>query len=145
MQSSSWSYQGQPFTDPQSYHGFIYHITYSDGTEYIGKKDFFTSKKLPALKSGIPRPDSTRTYKNSNGSRIYFDIVKQETNWRTYSGSSKLTSNKVPISKEILALASSKRELTYLEVKYLFMYNVLECDSFVNENILGKFFKNNLT
>lgn len=140
-----WTFNSQPYTPQDSDYGFVYLITYSDGTKYIGKKDFFTIRRLPALKSGDIRPNSTRTYRNINGSRAYYDLVKCESNWRKYSGSSKLTADKTPVSKEILCIASSKRELTYLETKYLFTHNVLELPEFLNENILGKFFKHNLS
>jgi hypothetical protein len=127
--------------DAPTAYGFIYEITYVDGTKYLGKKNFFKQVKLPALKSGKQRPDSTRTYKNLSGKRVYYDVVQKPSNWLSYSGSSELTTEKTILRKEILALAYSKRELTYLEVKYLFLQEVLESDLYLNSNILGKFFK----
>jgi hypothetical protein len=100
--------------------------------------------KLPALKSGEQRQDSTRTYKNLDGKRVYYDIIKKQTNWKTYKGSSAAVASKELISKEILVLAQSKRELTYLETKYLFTYSVLESDEYLNENISGRWFKGNI-
>lgn len=139
-----WTYNSKPYSPTDSDYGFIYLITYSDGTHYLGKKDFFTVKRLPALKSGECRPNSIRTYKNQNGSRVYYDLVKCESNWRKYNGSSHLVKGKTPVSKEILCIAPSKRNLTYLEVKYLFLHNALEDPTYLNENILGKFFRDNL-
>ena len=44
--------------------------------------------------------------------------------------------------REILHLASSKKLLTYYEVKYQMVYQVLEKpEEFFNDNILGKFYK----
>ena len=142
--SPSWTFNDKVFTEPGNSFGFIYLVTFDDGTKYLGKKDFYKSVKLPALKSGVQRPDSIRTYKNRDGKRVYFDIVTKQTDWQTYKGSSAAVADKTPVSKEILALASSKRELTYLETKLLFTKEVLESDEYLNENILGKFFKSNL-
>ena len=131
---------------PKNCIGFIYLISFMDGTKYIGKKNLYTTSKLKALKSGIQRPNSERVYKNTgNKSRIAYDVVKKESNWKTYQGSSKYCKNKEStLSGLILDYAYSTRELTYLETKYLFKYNVLEDDSFLNENILGKFYKGNI-
>lgn len=136
-----WTFEGSTFSSPTNEHGFIYLLTFNDGSKYIGKKDFFSKKTLPALKSGEQRLDSTRTYKNKNGSRVYYDIITKESNWKNYVSSSKLIGDRTVASREILALANSKRELTYLETKYLFIHEVLESDSYLNENILGKFYK----
>ena len=138
-----WTLDNEPFTvTPPDAHGFIYLITYTDGTMYVGKKDFYSNTTLPALQSGVQRPNSTRVGKNRNGKRVYFDVVRKESNWKKYEGSSKNTKGKTVQSKEILAIANSKRALTYLEVKFLFQFSVLESDEFINDNILGKFFDN---
>ena len=136
----SWNYQGTEFIPAGDNYGFVYLLTFDDGTQYIGKKNFYTYVKLPALKSGKQRPGSTRIAKNKNGKRVFFDIVQKESNWKTYKSSSKLIGDRTIVSKEILQLASSKRNLTYLETKYLFTYGVLESTNFLNENILGKFY-----
>ena len=41
---------------------------------------------------------------------------------------------------EILEIDYHKKELTYLECKYQFTLGVLESRSYLNDNILGKFF-----
>ena len=141
----NWSYKGKEIKkldelSSTSIFGFVYLLTFNDGTQYIGRKEVFKNLKLPALKSGQPRPGSTRIAKNKNGKRVFFDIVQKESNWKTYKSSSKLIGDRTIVSKEILQLASSKRNLTYLETKYLFTYSVLESTNFLNENILGKFY-----
>ena len=50
---SSWTYQGQPFTSDMigDYVGFVYQITnLQNDKKYIGKKWFWSTKKLPPLK-----------------------------------------------------------------------------------------------
>ena len=44
------------------------------------------------------------------------------------------------LKREIIAIATDKKHLTYLECKYQFMLGVLESRSYLNDNILGKFF-----
>ena len=123
-------------------YGFIYQITYEDGTYYYGKKDFYSTVRLPALKSGKQRPNSKRIGKNKNGKRVYFDEFQKESSWKKYTGSNDID---LPISKrEILTFASSKRNLTYLEVKYLFKLDALEDNNCHNQNINGMWFKGNL-
>ena len=46
--------------------------------------------------------------------------------------------------REILEFAYNKKHLTYLETKYLFCNNVLENTEYINDNILGKFFRKDL-
>lgn len=125
-------------------YGFIYAIEYTDNTYYIGKKDLRFSKKLPALKSGEQRPNSKRTRSIKDGKHVYFDVVQQESDWLTYEGSSERTDDLVVERRTILEVAYSKRQLTYLEVKWLFEENVLEQDNCHNQCILNMFFKGNL-
>ena len=47
---------------------------------------------------------------------------------------------KEDLKREILEIAYHKKELTYLECKYQFTLGVLESRSYLNDNILGKFF-----
>ena len=69
-----WLYEGQPFDSDMigDYVGFVYLITNLDNDKkYIGKKWFWSTKKLPPLK-GKKRK---RT-------------VKKESDWMKYFGSS---------------------------------------------------------
>ena len=136
-----WIYEDKPFKGPTTEYGFIYELVFNDGSKYIGKKDFFSTIKLPAFKSGEQRPNSVRTYKNINGKRVYYDILTKPSNWQAYVSSSKLIGSRTVTSRTILAMANTKRELTYLETKYLFIHEVLESSTYLNENILGKFYK----
>jgi hypothetical protein len=124
--------------------GFVYLIGFTDGTWYIGKKQVMSKQILPALKSGILRSGAIRINKNVNGKRKAFDVLYKESNWRTYTGSKKFAENKKIKVKYILDFAESKRYLTYLEAKYLFSFGCIENEEYLNDNILGKFFRDNL-
>ena len=142
----NWTYDDKPITDisqlPASATGFIYMLVYSTDCAYIGQKSLYSYTTLPALKNGTQRPNSIRIAHNKNGKRVYFDKVQKESNWKTYTSSSKdIPPEAVITERRILELAYSKRELTYLETKLLFQYEVLESDKFYNLNILGKFYQ----
>ncbi|HHB52551.1 MAG TPA: hypothetical protein ENK75_05860 [Saprospiraceae bacterium] len=131
---------------PRNAYGFIYMLIYDTNKAYIGQKSLYSYQTLPALKNGTQRPNSERIGKNKNGKRVYFDKVQKESNWKSYESSSKDIPKEVNlIEKKVLAVAYSKRELTYLETKYLFQYEVLESEDYYNGNILGKFYKGNIT
>ena len=53
--------------------------------------------------------------------------------------------NKNEFERTILKCVPSKKSLTYFEIKYQMIYQVLEKpDEFYNDNILGKFFTKDL-
>ncbi len=120
-------------TPPVSAHGFVYEITLTDGTKYLGKKAFWsTVKKKLTLKEMEARP--SKRHKN-------WKHVTTESKWRTYNGSSKLFGTKDIAEKRILVIAKSKKHLTYLETKFMFERNVIESELYRNDNIAGKFFR----
>jgi hypothetical protein len=130
---------------PEDSYGFVYELLLDDNTRYIGMKKFYTYKEKTLLKSGNKRPNHVNFInRNIKGRRVTKEVIKTETNWKSYRSSSKLVQNKEIIHKAILEIAYSKRHLTYLEAKWLFKKQVLEKDEYLNENILGKFFKGNL-
>jgi hypothetical protein len=125
---SVWTYKGEVVPDDDISHelyGFIYVINYTDGTKYIGKKNFWTDRRLKPRKTD--RVNAKR-------------IKRVETNWRTYEGSSKLSHGKTVESKEIVRLCNTKTELTYYEVYHLMVAKVLFDETYLNQNILGKFY-----
>jgi len=132
---------------PEDTYGFIYRITFLDGMMYIGKKNLYSTRTVACLKSGKPRlnADGTaaeRIYRNTGkGFRKAFEIVKTESDWKTYFGSHKSCKVRFPKTREILHYAFNKLELTYLEAKYLFIYEVLESPNYINDNILGSFYR----
>ena len=142
----NWIYNNEEITSidqlPSNAYGFIYMLVYSTDKAYIGQKQLYSYQTLPTLKNGSQRPNSERIGKNKNGKRVYFDKVKKESNWKNYESSSKDIPKEAKIvKKEILAIAYSKRELSYLEVKHLFCYETMESSDFYNRNINGKWFK----
>ena len=128
------------------YYGYVYMtINLETGRKYIGKKIFkhTTNKKL-----GKKELASLPTQRGRTPSKK--KIIK-ESDWKTYYGSADETKewakNTPPdkLQRILLHLATSSKELTYYETKYLFDYNVLTDDIiWVNSNILGKFFPKDL-
>jgi len=123
----SWTYQGQPFTSDMigDNIGFVYQITNLDnGKKYIGKKWFWSTRKLPPLKG--------KTRKR---------IVKKESDWQKYYGSSDEVKMLVEqhgednFEREILRLCKTKGECTYYETKFQFDFDVLLRDDYYNEFI----------
>ena len=86
-------------------------------------------KKEKALWEGKGRPP------------VYKRVLK-ESDWKKYYGSHSFIkeANEEDLKREILEIAYHKKELTYLECKYQFTLGVLESRSYLNDNILGKFF-----
>ena len=121
---------------PLNTFGFIYQTTHiPTGKKYIGKKSLMYNlkkklgKKEKALWEGKGRPP------------MYKRVLK-ESNWKNYYGSHGFIkeANEEDLKREILEIAYHKKELTYLECKYQFTLGVLESRSYLNDNILGKFF-----
>jgi len=77
----------------------------------------------------------------------YVGKNQKESDWKTYYGSHQFIKeevkkgNQADFKREILQPAFSKKELTYLENKYLFSLEVLESDEYLNDNIEGRYFK----
>ena len=131
-----WTYNGKKITKiPDEYEGFVYLITNkTTGQKYIGKKlaKFKTTK--PPLKG---KKNKRRGYKESD--------------WKTYYGSQTdikqllVKGKKDEFERTILKCVETKKQLTYFEIKYQMLYQVLEKpDEFFNDNILGKFFTKDL-
>ena len=121
---------------PKDTFGFIYQTTHTPtGKKYIGKKSLMYNlkkklgKKEKALWEGKGRPP------------VYKRVLK-ESDWKNYYGSHSFIkeANEEDLKREILEIAYHKKELTYLECKYQFTLGVLESRSYLNDNILGKFF-----
>lgn len=123
-----WHYQDKEFTqaDIGKWFGFVYRITdLENGMMYIGKKQFFNSKKLPPLK-GQKRKRTKVT----------------ESDWQDYHGSNEkikaLVEEHGPsrFKREILKLCRSSSECTYWETKLQFEYDVLLNDLYYNDYIM---------
>lgn len=130
-----------PNFDINEYVGYIYVTSHMPtGRQYIGKKNFFhtTNKKLG--KKELAEIPITR------GKRPTKKQVVKESDWKTYYGSSAEIKSlpKEEMLRHILKLCKTSKQLTYWETKYLFQYNVLEDDRYINDNILGKFYRKDL-
>ena len=130
-----------PNFDINEYVGYIYVTSHiPTGRQYIGKKIFFhtTNKKLG--KKELLEIPITR------GKRPTKKQVVKESDWKTYYGSSTEIKSlpKEEMLRHVLKLCKTSKQLTYWETKYLFQYNVLEDDRYINDNILGKFYRKDL-
>ena len=135
-----WLYKNKEINEisdlPNNAFGFVYQTTHlPTNKKYIGKKSLMYNlkkklgKKEKALWEGKGRPP------------IYKRVLK-ESDWKNYYGSHGFIkeANEEDLKREILEIAYHKKELTYLECKYQFTLGVLESRSYLNDNILGKFF-----
>jgi hypothetical protein len=128
------------------YEGYIYMTSFLDVNKtYIGKKNFFHNTNVKLGKKELENLPVTRGKKPSKKK------VTKESDWKTYYGSSQEVKDLLKITpkdrviRSVLHICKSKKELTYYECKYLFQYGVLEPESkYINDNILGKFFKKDL-
>jgi len=130
-----WIKDGLVLSDnppPPKLWGFVYLITYTNGKHYIGKKQFWSVTKKPFGKRKLAEMTDARAKK--------YEMVTKENDWRKYVGSSKDTKGFTIKSKEILEICYDKLNLTYCEVKWMIKLDVLTDDTYVNSNILGKFY-----
>lgn len=123
-----WIYEDKKFilSDYPSCFGFIYLIEYSNDKKYIGKRHCFKEVTLPRNK-------------NRKKKEVF---LREDVSYRRYSGSHKTAKGLKVVKKSILALANTKRSLTYLEVKCLMEVDAIFNSKFLNENIGGKYFDN---
>jgi hypothetical protein len=122
---------------PEKAVGFVYLMTaVVDGkfVKYIGKKNFYADVKTKLGKKEMPTDKRLKQYKR----------VRKFTYKNYYSSNEVLKehyNNDGKIERIIIEIAYSKIQLTYLEVKHQFINEVLEDESYLNNNILGKFYK----
>jgi len=122
----TWLYNGESFTDPGEYYGFVYLITNNtNGRRYIGKKFFWSSKR-----------------KQVNKVRKRYKV---ESDWKDYWSSSEELKNDVQLlgkenfTREIIHLCRTKGVTNYLEAKEQFLRAVLENkDEWYNSWIMVK-------
>lgn len=141
----NWLYNKNTIEDisqfPENTYGFVYKVTHTPtGKSYIGKKVLYFNKKTKLGKKEI-------AVQTGPGRKSTTKIVTKESDWKTYYGSEPeikklLAENKHnEFKRVILKLVGNKKLLTYFEIKYQFIFEVLEQpDKWFNHNILGKFF-----
>jgi hypothetical protein len=121
---NAWTFDGKEFDseDIGDAYGFVYLITTPEGQKYIGRKYFWSIRKVKG---------KTRRQRS-------------ESDWKKYYGSSDLLKAKIKDSdknlfrREIISLHSTKGRVNYEEVKEQFVNGVLESDEYLNDNINGK-------
>mgnify|MGYP003347636392 FL=1 len=141
---TNWLYQGQEYLSledfPENCIGFVYKIYNEDtGKIYIGKKilrNLLTKKLTLKEKSEWSKPG-----KVPNKTKVV-----KESDWAKYYGSCKPLLEDVKVlgphkfKREIIEFCFNKKQLSYYEVFYQMVYEVLSTDSY-NENIQGKWFR----
>lgn len=118
-----WTYQNKEFTsdDIGDYVGFVYIILdLVLNKKYIGKKLFVSKVTKPPLKGKTRKRRSIK-----------------ESDWKTYwSSNDAITTiaatNPERFTREILRLCMTRGELSYMEAKMQFDYDVLLRDDFYN-------------
>jgi len=138
-----WLYNGEvvPAKAPQQY-GYVYEIEYTTGELYIGKKNFASLLTKEPLKSGEQRPNGVFYNKRKNGKIVKLERVKSESNWRDgYVGSTKKGYALKVKKKTMLQIYTDSVNLTFGELEWMVKLNVLRSDIYLNDNILGKFYK----
>lgn len=121
---NAWTFDGKVFDseDIGDSYGFIYIITTPDGQKYIGRKYFWSVRKV--------KGKSRRQ--------------RSESDWKSYYGSSEVLKAKIKQSdkplfkREIISLHSTKGRVNFEEVREQFAHEVLERDDYINDNINGK-------
>ena len=129
---------------PENCIGFVYKITnIQTGKFYIGRKSLFSNVKKKLTKkelSELSGPGRKPTKK----------LVTSESNWMDYWGSNKGILQEIKeegtsmFRKEILKFCFNKKQLTYWELHYQCINEVLLTDKSYNDNILAKFFRKDL-
>ena len=127
----NWQYKGKEIKDrsdlPEKAVGIVYKIhNFKESKYYIGKKILVNKRTKPPLKG----------YKRRR-------VTYVESNWKTYTGSNVDTKDwKIEdCYREIMYICYNKTMMTYYETALQFQEKVLEDNNYLNDNILGKFFK----
>lgn len=147
--SNVWWYQGKELTPdmvPEWAVAFIYRIVRTGNREqhpkiYIGKKMLTSTRKK---KIGI-RAQQKQKKETGDGRVKKVAKITKSSNWESYWSSCEEIKAGVLVypqrfNREIIEFCFSKKNATYLEMKYQFMYKVLENDTF-NSNINGSLYK----
>ena len=110
---------------------FVYVLTYADGRYYIGKKTVRAIRRLKPTKKQLA---------------IRKNYVRKEMKdlpFMKYEGSHEIECDEIT-KKEIFYQCRTKKAATYLEVAMLFHFDAVFDDCYLNKNISGTFFDNDL-
>jgi hypothetical protein len=150
-----WLYKGEVIGSieqmPENMFGFVYEVTYIPTNEkYLGKKVLYFERNKRLGKKALETLRLERKSKGLRGKTPSKQKTTTESDWLNYLGSHNrikqliLEGKSNQFSKKILEFAFDKKHLTYLETKYQFCNQVLENTEYINDNILGKFFRKDL-
>jgi hypothetical protein len=131
--------------NPEENLGFVYKITnLTNGKYYVGKKVFWNNKKHKLTKKQLAE-------QSGPGRKPTHEIIRTESDWKTYWGSNKQLLTDVKELGEnhfeclVLHVCKTKKQLTYWEMHYQCKYECLTSPTLsYNDNILGKFFTKDL-
>lgn len=129
---------------PEKCVGFVYRITNKEtGRFYIGKKSLFSNTKKKLTKKELA--EQTGPGRKPTSKRVI-----KESNWLDYWGSNKGILKEIEeqgkgiFTREILKFCYNKKQLTYWEVHYQCVAQVLLTENSYNDNVLAKFFRKDL-
>jgi hypothetical protein len=129
---------------PENCVGFVYKITnIKTGKFYIGKKSLYSNVRKKLTKKELAEYSGP-------GRKPVKKLVTSESNWMDYWGSNKGILQEIKeegtdsFRKEILKFCFNKKQLTYWEVHYQCVNEVLLTDKSYNDNVLAKFFRKDL-
>mgnify|MGYP000909586054 CR=1 FL=1 len=149
----NWTYKEKEIKEiedlPENTFGFIYEITHlPTGKKYIGKKQLLSERNVKLGKKETEILKEERKLEKKKGKTPSKKKVIKESDWKTYYGShqeiKEMVKNgkKEDFKREILLPVFSKKLLTYFEMKYLLLREVIEPGSlYINDNISGHFFR----
>ena len=129
---------------PENCVGFVYKITnIKTGKFYIGKKSLYSNVRKKLTKKELAEYSGP-------GRKPTKKLVTSESNWVDYWGSNKGILQEIKeegtdnFRKEILKFCFNKKQLTYWEVHYQCVNEVLLTEKSYNDNVLAKFFRKDL-
>lgn len=129
---------------PEKCIGFVYKITnIKTGKFYIGRKSLYSNVKKKLTKKELAEYEGP-------GRKPVKKLITSESNWQNYWGSNKTILEEIKqhgtqdFRKEILKFCFNKKQLTYWELHYQCVEEVLTSDKSYNDNILAKFFRKDL-
>ena len=110
----------------------VYQLTYESGKKYIGKKAVRSMRRLKPTKKQLA---IRKNYKR---------VELKDIPFKDYKGSSLEVEGEVLVHKEILYQCSTRKTATYIECAMLFAENAIFEEEYLNKNISGTFFDNDL-
>ena len=114
-----------------------------NGKFYIGKKSLYSNVRKKLTKKELAEYSGP-------GRKPTKKLVTSESNWMDYWGSNKGILQEIKekgnsmFRREILKFCYNKKQLTYWELHYQCVNEVLLTEKSYNDNILAKFFRKDL-